>query len=69
MGSDEHGTLKVVPESGASWHSKSVFDRTNLHPLGLSKYDCSIVFGDLGAQNDLLVVRMVGYIHFVGFFL
>ena len=69
VGSDEHGTLRVVPESGPSWHSKSVFDRTTLHPLGLFKYYCSVLFRDLGAQNDPLVVRRVGYIHFVGNFL
>ena len=69
VGNDEHGKRRFVHGSGPSWHSKSVFDRTTLHHLGLSKYYCSILFRDLGAQNDPLVVRRVGYIHFVGKFL
>ena len=68
VGNSEHGKRRVVPESGPSWHSKSVFDRTTWPPLGLSRYYCSIVSRDLGAQNDPLVVPSVGHIHFVGTF-
>ena len=69
VGSDEHGMLRVVHESGPSLAIQIRLRSDHSALFGaLQIVQKNILFRDLSAQSDPLVVRRVGYIHFVAIF-